>query len=211
MGSKVCLLQGLVGWGIVGLLVMPIAVAGRSNDRLPAQPKLPFSSLPTSHFPLPTPPPHLARKFTCPTTLEPLTTALLRDLPGYINRSNVRLGSQRASEPTYAIVASQPDFIPLPTGSSEYPSSNDANLHQVFFTVLERQYLGKRVVEFQQYHWLFLAQTAEGWRLALLFSRIGSYPRDRQPVTPPRDSSQSATAGAIRTWLSSCESGAVKP
>jgi hypothetical protein len=115
------------------------------------------------------------------------------------------------TEPTYAILASQPDFMPLPTDSSEYPNPNDANLHQVFFTVLERQYLGKRVVEFQQYHWLFLAQTADGWRLALLFSRLGSYPRDRQPITPPRDSSQSATAEAIRTWLSSCESGAVKP
>lgn len=210
MGSKVCWLQGLVGLGIIGILVVPIAAVARSSDHL-AQPKRPFPPLPTPPSLLPTPSTRLARKFTCPTTLEPLTTALLRDLPGYINRSNARLGSKQVTQPTYAIVASQPDFMPLPTGSSEYSSPTDANLHQIFFTVLERQYLGKRVVEFQQYHWLFLAQTADGWKLALLFSRIGSYPRDRQPITPPRDSSQSATADAIRTWLSSCESGAVKP
>ncbi|MBW4472678.1 MAG: hypothetical protein KME45_20230 [Stenomitos rutilans HA7619-LM2] len=196
-------LQRLIGLGLVWLLVVPVDAAERSPDR-----SSPHPSLLTPH---PSPYTRLARKFTCPTALEPLTTALLRDLPGYINRSNVRLGAQQGTVPTYAILASQPDFMPLPTGSSEYPDPNDANLHQVFFTVLERQYLGKRVVEFQQYHWLFLAQTANGWRLALLFSRIGSYPSDRKPVTPPRDSSQGSTAEAIRTWLSSCESEAVKP
>lgn len=199
MQSKSRWLQGMIGLGVVGFLVTP-AAAERYSDR------------PFKHgSPLPSSPMRLARKYTCPNALEPLTTALLRDLPGYINRSNIRLGAQQATAPAYAIVASQPDFMPLPTGSSEYPNPSDANLHQVFFTVLERQYLGKRVVEFQHYHWLFLAETTDGWRLALLFSRLGSYPADRQPVTPPRDSSQSSTAEAIRTWLSSCESGAVKP
>ena len=170
------------------------------------------------HTPPPTPHPTLfplssllSRKFTCPASLEPLTAALLRDLPGYINRSNFRLASRSTTNPTYAVVASQPDFLPLPTDSNEYPNPNDASLHQIFFTVLERQYAGKQVVEFQQFHWLFLTQTADGWQLALLFSRIGSYPSDRKPITPPRDSSQSATAEAIRNWLRSCESGAVKP
>jgi hypothetical protein len=140
-----------------------------------------------------------------------LTAALLRDLPGYINRSNFRLASRQTTNPTYAIVASQPDFLPLPTDSNEYQSPTDTSLHQVFFTVLERQYSGRQVVEFQQFHWLFLAQTTDGWQLALLFSRIGAYQNDRQPVTPPRDSSQSATAEAIRAWLRSCEAGSVKP
>lgn len=204
MRSNVRWLQGLIGFGIVGLLILPAKAAVPSGDRRPTHFGLQFLQPPVS-------PSQLARKFTCPTALEPLTAALLRDLPGYINRSNFRLGSLQVTQPTYAIVASQPDFMPLPTGSSEYSHPKDANLHQVFFTVLERQYLGKRVVEFQQYHWLFLAETTNGWRLALLFSRIGSYPSDRQPVTPPRDSSQSATAEAIRTWLGSCEAGAVKP
>lgn len=198
----------LIGLGIMGLLAIPTKAVATSSDRLPAQPTRSLQP-PSNLIPL-TLPPLLSRKFTCPAALEPLTATLLRDLPGYINRSNARLGSQQ-TEPTYAVVASQPDFLPLPTGSSEYQNPTDANLHQVFFTVLERQYAGKQVAEFQQYHWLFLAQTAEGWRLALLFSRIGSYPSDRQPVTPPRDSSQSATADAIRNWLRSCESGAVKP
>ncbi|WP_181357650.1 hypothetical protein [Stenomitos frigidus] len=201
----------LTGLGMVGLLAMPIDAATLPSDRLPTQPNHPFLQKPSLLTPHPSRLPSLlTRKFSCPAVLEPLTAALLRDLPGYINRSNFRLASRPKTNPTYAIVASQPDFVPLPADSSEYPSPKDANLHQVFFTVLERQYAGKQVVEFQQFHWLFLTQTADGWQLALLFSRIGSYPSDRQPVTPPRDSSQSATAEAIRNWLRSCEAGAVK-
>lgn len=209
--------------GLAGLMAMSTDAVALSSDRdrLPTQPSPPFPftllSSPvrlSAHVkalsPHPFTPSLLARKFTCPAALEPLTAALLRDLPGYINRSNFRLAS-RQTTPTYAIVASQPDFSPLPTDPNEYQSPKDANLHQIFFTVLERQYAGKQVVEFQQFHWLFLAQTVDGWRLALLFSRIGSYPSDRQPVTPPRDSSQGATAEAIRAWLRSCEAGAVKP
>ena len=203
---------GIVGvLGIVGLLASSTDATTLSSDRLPIHPKRPLLYNPTPYSLLPTPPTLLSRKFTCPTALEPLTTALLRDLPGYINRSNLRLALRQVTNPTYAVVTSQPDFVPLPTDSSEYPSPNDANLHQIFFTVLERQYAGKQVVEFQQFHWLFLTQTADGWQLALLFSRIGSYPSDRHPLTPPRDSSQSATAEAIRNWLRSCEAGAVKP
>ena len=204
---------GIVGvLGVVGLLAKSTDAATLPSDRLSTQPHPPVSSPLTPFSSLLTP--HsspLARKFTCPTALEPLTAALLRDLPGYINRSNLRLALRQVTNPTYAVIASQPDFVPLPADSSESPSPKDANLHQVFFTVLERQYAGKQVVEFQQFHWLFLAQTTEGWQLALLFSRLGSYPSDRQPITPPRDSSQSATADAIRNWLRSCESGAVKP
>ena len=211
---------GIVGvLGVVGLLARPADAAtlpsDRDHHRTQSNPPShltpltsPLSPHPSHLTPLTSP---LARKFTCPVALEPLIAALLRDLPGYINRSNLRLALRQVTNPTYAVIASQPDFVPLPTDSSEYPSPKDANLHQVFFTVLERQYAGKQVVEFQQFHWLFLAQTADGWQLALLFSRIGSYPSDRKPVTPPRDSSQSATAEAIRNWLRSCESGAVKP
>ncbi|XHX75946.1 MAG: hypothetical protein RBJ76_16015 [Stenomitos frigidus ULC029] len=185
-----------IGLGSVALLATPAgAIMG---DRTP---------LPTPDSRLPTP--HLAQNFTCPATLEPLTTAMLRDLPGYINRSTSRL-VLRKTAPTYAIIASQPDFMPLPTDASEDQSLPDDNLHQIFFTVLERQYVGKGVVEFQQFHWLFLVRTTGGWRLALLFSQIGSYPVDRQPNTPPRESSQSATADAIRLWLRNCEAGSVK-
>src|SRR5579883_387661 len=163
-----------IGLGMLGLLTMPsvVAVAG---DRASI-------SAPGTAYPKPAA--TLARTFACPTDLAPLTTALLRDLPSYINRANAQLGVQQPTESTYAVIASQPDFTPLPTGSSEYQAPPDPNLHQVFFTVLERQYVGKRVLEFQQYHWLFLTQTTAGWQLALLFSHIGSYPHDRQPITP---------------------------
>lgn len=204
----------LTALGLVGVMAMATDAVALSSDRIPTQPIPPFPFTPPSTAErkqaIPLSPSLLTRKITCPAALKPLTVALLRDLPGYINRSNFRLASRQATNPTYAIVVSQPDFLPLPTDSNEYQSPTDANLHQVFFTVLERQYAGKQVVEFQQYHWLFLAQTVDGWQLALLFSRIGAYPSDRQPVTPPRDSSQSATAEAIRAWLRSCDAGAVK-
>lgn len=194
-----------IGLSIMGLLALP--ATAMMSDRPSFLPQLKPAARQSL---IPAPQPSLpVTQFTCPTTLQPLTIALLRDLPGYINRSTFRLASRQA-EPTYAVVASQPDFMPLPTGSSEDQSPRDANLHQVFFTVLERQYVGKRVVEFQQFHWLFLARTTGGWRLALLFSRLGFYPSDRQPLTPPRESSQSATADAIRSWLRNCEAGSVK-
>jgi len=186
----------LFGLGSIALLATPAEAT--ISDHTPH---------PTPYSPLPTP--HLAQNFTCPATLEPLTTAMLRDLPGYINRSTVRL-VPRKTAPTYAVIASQPDFTPLPTDASEDQSLPDANLHQIFFTVLERQYIGKGVAEFQQFHWLFLARTTGGWRLALLFSQIGGYPVDRQPITPPRESSQSVTADAIRSWLRNCEAGSIK-
>ncbi len=126
----------------------------------------------------------------------------------------------------YAILASQPEFTPLPVASREYTSPEDKKLHQVFFTVLERQYSGtasriqgpqgpiprlSSVSEFQHYHWLFLAETDQGWQLAMLFSRLGPFPANAGPLTPPRDTTQGITAEAIRLWLRDCRAGAVKP
>jgi len=150
-------------------------------------------------------------RYTCPAQLEPLTANLLRDLPGYINRIRLRTVRQQADMMHSAIGTSQPDFTPLPVHSSEYEGNQDKTLRQVFFTVLERQYSGRRIIEFQEYHWLFLTQTISGWQLAFMYSRFGSYPANRQPLSPPRESSQSLTAQAIRTWLRDCQAGAVKP
>ncbi len=71
---------------------------------------------------------------------------------------------------------------------------------QVFLTTLERQYRGNQVVEIPRYHWLFLTKTTQGWRLALIFSRMGSN-RPNEPLTPPEESSDSFIAEAIRLWL----------
>ncbi|WP_421655362.1 hypothetical protein [Leptothermofonsia sp. ETS-13] len=155
-------------------------------------------------------PRYIRPRVTCPVNVEPLTTAMLRDLPGYINRLYIRVVHRKTGGLLYAIAATQPDLVPLPAQSSEYPNPIDENLHQIFFTVLERQYFGPQVVEFQHYHWLFLTKTMDGWKIALMFSRSGSYPSGDQPITPPRDSSQSLTAQAIRLWLRDCQAGSVK-
>jgi len=155
--------------------------------------------------------PHFIRpKVTCPADVESLTKAMLRDLPGYMNRLYLRILQRQKGEMSYAIATSQPDFVPLPIGSSEYPSLPDKNLHQIFFTMLERQYLGKQVAQLQTYHWLFLSKTQDGWQIALMFSRFGFYPTNNQQITPPQDSSQSLAAQAIRLWLRDCQAGSVR-
>lgn len=149
-------------------------------------------------------------RYTCPTELEPLTQALLRDLPSYMNRQYQRTVRPETHGSSYAIFASQPDFTPLPIEATESPP--DETLKQVFFTVLQREYSGQRSTEFQQFNWLFLTRTAAGWQLALLFSRMGSYPtNDKTLLTPTRDTSQGLTAQSIRLWLRDCQAGAVKP
>lgn len=154
----------------------------------------------------------IASRYTCPAQLEPLTQTLLRDLPAYINRLQQRNRLVRSSTRVSAVLASQPDFMPLPVSSSEYDNPQDDSLRQVFFTVLERQYTpDQKIAEFQNYHWLFLTQTTQGWQLSLMFSRLGTFPASQQPLTPIRDSSRSITAQAIRTWLRDCQAGAIKP
>jgi hypothetical protein len=155
-------------------------------------------------------PQYIRPRVTCPARVEPLTTALLRDLPQYMNRVHLRLVHRQTGGLLYAIVANQPDFIPLPAQSREYVNPPDENLHQIFFTVLERQYVGQRIKEYQHYHWLFLAKTGDSWRIALMFSQFGSYPDGTQPLTVPRESSESLTAQAVRLWLRDCQAGAVK-
>ncbi len=151
---------------------------------------------------------------TCPSDVEILTTELLRDLPSYANRISQRARrlSRTADVYSYVLVAGHPEFAPLTLGPGEYTS--DAAVVapepiQVFFTTLERQYTLGKAFELQQYHWLFLTQTASDWRLAMMFSQIGSYPA-RMPPTPPRDSSNGVIAQAIRTWLGDCRAGAVR-
>jgi hypothetical protein len=145
---------------------------------------------------------------TCPVELEPLTTALLRDLPSYINR----LSHQRSNQfPTYAIAATQPNVAPLPVVSSGAIDPKQGGLHQVFFTVLERSYDSKKNITYQSYHWLFLAHTAtSGWQVATMYSRRGSYPTHEQQVSPMRDTTQELTAQVIRRWLRDCQAGAVQ-
>jgi hypothetical protein len=150
--------------------------------------------------------PSLSPRSACPTDLETLTTQLLEDLPNYTNRANARLGISN----NYVIIASRPEFKPLPLGPGQRAAvlekpveRNDPD--QVFFTTLERSYQGGKSVQLQLYHWLFLTQTDSGWRFAIMYSMVGPYPAG-YPPSPPQESSDGSIAGAIQTWLRDCRS-----
>lgn len=146
--------------------------------------------------------------------LEILTTQLLRDLPSYANRATQRARrlSRKGDVYSYMLVAGKPDFTPLPLNSEEYsadaPKSAASGVEQVFFTTLERQYTGKKAVELQQFHWLLLTKAKSGWRLVMMFTQTGAYPK--QPPSPPRDSSNGAIAQGVKAWLRDCQAGSVR-
>lgn len=150
-------------------------------------------------------------RYTCPTEVEPLVKLMLRDLPGYANRVSNRLKTTDAGLRSYVVLAGRPEFEPLPLAPEPIADANDPpeKPQQVFITTLERQYQGNQFTSLQEYHWLFLAKTSEGWYLALSFTRTGGYPA-KQPPTPPRDSSDGVIAQAIRRWLRDCRAGAVR-
>ncbi|MDX2228399.1 MAG: hypothetical protein NW220_02085 [Leptolyngbyaceae cyanobacterium bins.349] len=167
-------------------------------------------AVPPSPTPTPTRSPSstpIRPRVTCPTQLQPLTAALLRDLPQYINRlSHQRGGSQAAK---YAIASSPANLEPLPVVTS-VPDPQDGGLYQTFFTLLERQYVTQRKIDYQNYYWLFLAHTpATGWQLAILYTRSGPYPNQQQAPTPLREATREVPGLAIRQWLRDCQAGAV--
>jgi hypothetical protein len=153
---------------------------------------------------------------TCPADVETLTSQLIRDLPSYANRviQRARRLNRTVDSFSYVLVAGNPEFAPLSLGPGQYSSAASvADVEppkQVFITTLERQYLGGKAIESQHYHWLFLTQTPSGWRLALMFSRIGSSSPGRSP-TPPRESSKGVIGQAVTLWLRDCRAGAIRP
>ncbi|MEA5599860.1 hypothetical protein [Nostoc sp. UHCC 0252] len=147
--------------------------------------------------------------------LETLTTQLLQDLPSYTNRASQRARrlSRSSDIYSYMLVAGRPEFTPLPLNLEEYSAdgskSSASGVEQVFFTTLERQYIGNKAVELQEFHRLLLTKTTTGWRLVMMFSQIGSYSGE-QPVSPPRDSSKGTVAQGVNTWLRDCQAGSVR-
>ncbi|WP_445240368.1 hypothetical protein [Microcoleus vaginatus] len=123
----------------------------------------------------------------CPADLETLVDRLLQDLPSYANRVIVRshFSPNTNTRPGYAlpqiILAGRPEFEPLPLN---FEDALPDNASQVFITTLERQYRGGKRVEIQQYHWLFLTKTENGWELAKIVSRFGAV-ADVRPLLPP--------------------------
>lgn len=147
--------------------------------------------------------------------LETLTTQLLQDLPSYTNRASQRARRLSRSSDVYGymLVAGRPEFTPLPLNLEEYstdaPKSTASGVEQVFFTTLGRQYIGKKAVELQEFHWLLLTKTKSGWRLVMMFTQTSAYPK-QQPLSPPRDSSNGAIAQGVKTWLRDCQGGSVR-
>ncbi len=141
--------------------------------------------------------------------LATLTTRLMRDLPAYFNRATQRARRLDRSVQVYSymLVAGKPDFQPLPLKSWTDEADKSANekngVEQIFFTTLERQYVKGKAVQLQGFHWLFLTKTESGWRVAMMYSQTGGYPKQKPP-TPPRESSDSAVAQGIKTWLRDC-------
>ena len=147
--------------------------------------------------------------------LATFTAKLLRDLPAYFNRATQRARRLDRSVQVYSymLVAGKPDFQPLPLKSWTDEADKSANgtkgVEQIFFTTLERQYVKGKAVQLQQFHWLFLTKTESRWRVAMMYSQTGGYPK-QQPPTPPRESSNSAVGQGIQTWLRDCRAGSIR-
>ena len=156
-----------------------------------------------------------ARSLCSEQNLETFTIQLLEDLPSYTNRVSQRARrlSRSSDVYSYMLVAGRPEFTPLPLNLEEYsadaPKNSASGVEQVFFTTLERQYIGKKAVELEQFHWLLLTKTKTGWRLVMMFSQIGSHSA-QQPLSPPRDSSNGIVAQAVNTWLRDCQAGSIR-
>ncbi len=148
---------------------------------------------------------------TCPSDIETLTTWMLKDLPSYGNRVTQR--SRRSDRSVdiynYILVAGNPDFEPLPLSNLQYKSKLPDETKQVFFTTLERQYTKTEVILLQNYYWLFLTPTADGWRVVLLFSQLADLEQSDLPL-PPQDAMNGAIGQGIKLWLKDCRAGVLR-
>ncbi len=198
--------RGLVALGLVGAIALP-AMADVSPEG--------------EHSGVPTP---LRAPTACPQDLPTLTAGLLRDLPSYANRVAMRtLGVSAIGDSSFGsvLVAGQPEFDPLPlsTVGADIPgaiAAADPTAHQVFFTTWERRYTPTEIHYLEQYHWLFLSQAADGWRLSLMFSRLRADANtvsaaSLRPPSPPQESSEGIVGQAVQLWLRDCRAGAIAP
>lgn len=207
-----------LGIGVMGLIsIASMAVAfDRSAQAFPAIHSKTHPSF-IARKPDETPPSEPIRpKTACPNSLQSLMPLLLRDLPAYSNRVSQRAYTnyRTAEVPGYVLLAGRPEYEPLPlppnSTSNSTAATTNADVEQVFFTTLERQYLSGEAFQLQHYHWLFLTQTESGWRFVLMLSSVGNATAD-EPPTPPQDSSQGIIAQAIRLWLRDCEANSIAP
>ena len=153
------------------------------------------------------------KNFTCPNNLPELTALLLQDLPAYSNRVIQRTQNlnQAAGITNYIITANKAEFEPLTLPRLQYDQIAQ-DPEQIFFTVLERQYIEGKIVEIQTYHWLFLTQTSNGWRTVMLFSRFGNSLQDIQdsPPAPPRETTNGIIGRGVQLWLRDCRANTIR-
>ncbi|MGB5970458.1 MAG: hypothetical protein WBG70_19250 [Spirulinaceae cyanobacterium] len=154
--------------------------------------------------------------YSCPEDVEILTEKMLIDLPHYANRviQRARRLEREVDLYSYVLLAGKPEFEPLELTPNQYSSVPPIEEQleppeQIFFTTLERQYINNKVEKRQNYHWLFLSQTEEGWRMSMVFSRFGSN-LEKRPPTPPRETSDSVIGQAVSLWLRDCRAGVIK-
>ncbi|WP_052754552.1 hypothetical protein [Calothrix sp. 336/3] len=158
------------------------------------------------------PHPVLARKISsncAQDNLETLTNNLLRDLPSYANRVNQRGRRLRRKVDfySYVVTAGRPEFTPLPL-KLELSEANknqnfEANIRQVFFTTLSRQYKRPKTIEVQEFHWLLLTKSENGWWMVMMFTQSRGERSSTVP-TPPRDSSYGDIGQGVNLWLRDC-------
>lgn len=138
----------------------------------------------------------------CSDDVTEIVPQLLTDLPSYSNRVIQRSRKLSRQEDTYSyvLVASLADFRPIPLSTEQFTSTVPDTTQQVFFTVLEKQYLNNNAVTFENYYWLFLTPTSQGWAIANLVSSFANLKTDAL-VSPPQNSIQGAIGQATKLWL----------
>ena len=157
----------------------------------------------------------------CPTDVETLAALLIRDLPGYTNRvlqrtvaalPNNETDGREAYRPSTVLVAGRAEFEPIDLDDYTFTTESGAGgpISQVFFTTLSRQYAGLRDRQVQEYHWLFLTQAKDGWRLAFIYSAIDD-DLTVGAALPPRENSEGSVGKAVQLWLRDCRAGAIYP
>lgn len=147
----------------------------------------------------------------CPAEIHDLLAIALPLLPSYTNRvlQRSRLSSFPSLSQVYVIAASVPDSTAIGLMQNQQGLEESADLHQVFFTTLERQYGKRSATELEHYHWGFFTHTPKGWRLVMLFSQLKVDDPLAVP-TPPQDSSYGAIAQATQLVLRDCQAGTLR-
>ncbi|MEM8780349.1 MAG: hypothetical protein AAGF26_16060 [Cyanobacteria bacterium P01_G01_bin.49] len=153
------------------------------------------------------------RGVACPSDLKTLMSWMLEDLPSYANRvtQRARRSDRAVNLFNYIIVAGRPEFDPLPLSNLQYDSELPDDAQQVFFTTLERQYNQTDTIELQNYYWLFLVESPDGWRLTLLFSQLADLELEGDDLPlPPQDARNGAIGQGISLWLKDCRAGVLR-